>query len=156
MARRPKPTALKLLQGNPGKRAFNQQEPQLIAECPDPPAWLTKRGRELWAELGPLLVTARIMTKADASALALLCEAYALFRHARMHVRRDGLTYTSETEGGGTMVKARPEVAIMQDSWRQIRLMLVEFGLTPAARSKVSAVGLSEKDPMEAILRGQA
>ena len=36
--RKPKPTALKLLEGNPSRRALNKNEPQpptSIPECPD-------------------------------------------------------------------------------------------------------------------------
>lgn len=36
--RRPKPTHLKVVTGNPGKRKFNDKEPQPAREIPSPPS----------------------------------------------------------------------------------------------------------------------
>ena len=38
--RKPKPTAVKKLEGNPGKRKLNTKEPNPGKEMPDCPAWL--------------------------------------------------------------------------------------------------------------------
>ncbi|MEX9782373.1 P27 family phage terminase small subunit, partial [Providencia manganoxydans] len=44
--------------------------------------------------------------------------------------------------------------AIMKaDVWKRIRAMLSEFGMTPAARTKVSAKGPEQEDPLEAFLK---
>ena len=45
------------------------------------------------------------------------------------------------------MVRTRPEVAIRADADRRFRAYLVEFGLTPAARSKVKISDQKAKDP---------
>src|SRR5689334_3828108 len=47
----PKPTAIKKIQGNPGKRPLNENEPQLepgIPECPD---YLDEIARKEWARI---------------------------------------------------------------------------------------------------------
>lgn len=38
--RKPKPTAVKQLEGNPGKRQLNANEPKPVARAPSCPKWL--------------------------------------------------------------------------------------------------------------------
>ena len=64
MARRkPKPTALKKLEGNPEKRKLNMKEPVLEKEMPDCPKWLLPEAKVGWnrlckklSEMGVLIV----------------------------------------------------------------------------------------------------
>lgn len=48
--RPPKPTFLKLLDGNPGKRPLNTNEPKPVGNLLDPPACLSQSQRTLWIE----------------------------------------------------------------------------------------------------------
>jgi len=123
--RKPKPTALKILDGDRADR-INRAEPRLRASDAEPPAHFCCYAdalvfaREHWAELAPMLTSVGLLTEGDRPALALLCEAYALFR-------LDPLDY-----------KAR-------DLYRR---MLIEFGLTPSSRSRVRAAGEPPKDEL--------
>jgi P27 family predicted phage terminase small subunit len=105
---------------------------------------------EVWRELAPLLTRMRVLTKADRQALALLCDALAEYRAARAVVEAQGATFTVETMSG-RVVRARPEVAIASDAHRRARLMLAEFGLTPAGRRRVEALPSdpTPRDPAE-------
>ena len=40
--RKPVPTRLKVIRGNPGKRALNKNEPQPAGELADPPDWMSE------------------------------------------------------------------------------------------------------------------
>ena len=53
--RRPKPTHLKLLNGNPGKRAINPNEPKPPAELPAPPDYLSEIAKVEWQRIGEVL-----------------------------------------------------------------------------------------------------
>ena len=53
--RRPTPTALNLVTGNPGKRATNKKEPKPRREIPSRPAHLTDEGKVAWGMLVVLL-----------------------------------------------------------------------------------------------------
>lgn len=53
--RRPKSAALKLLTGNPGKRAIAEDEPKAIPGWPEKPAGLGKDGAAEWRRLAVLL-----------------------------------------------------------------------------------------------------
>lgn len=152
-----KPTRLKVLEGTTRKDRANPAEPK-----PPParareaaPRWLRPTSRPWWNRLRPLLVQMQVLTGADPVALGLLCDALADYMSARAIVERKGRTYETEGEAG-LMVRQRPEVAIAADAWRRAKLMMTEFGLTPASRAKVSAADVGPTDPLEAWEQGAA
>jgi phage terminase small subunit len=49
--RKPKPTRLKLIEGNPGKRATNQHEPRPEPKVPTCPAHLCPAAKAEWKRL---------------------------------------------------------------------------------------------------------
>lgn len=152
--RKPLPTQMHVLHGNPGKRARNAKEPKPRPGLPPVPKHLSPRAKAAWKRIGPELVAMNVMSLADGPALELLCDAYAEWRHARDLVDQEGATYETETENG-RIIRANPAVAIASDAWRRIRAMLAEFGLTPSSRSRVSMLSGSEDvDPFDAFLRG--
>lgn len=158
--RKPKPTALKKLQGNPGKRELNAREPQAPRGVPACPEFLTERGRRGWASLAPTLDEMGVLTMADATALSLLCDAWAEYLDAREVVNGEGMTYATRTEGkdgadGSVMYRKRPEVEIAQDAWRRVMKALAEFGLTPSSRSRIKLPGLPDPvDPFDEFENG--
>jgi P27 family predicted phage terminase small subunit len=153
--RPPKPTKLKILQGNPGKRALPKNEPQPPASDGEAPDWLEGRPREAWDWLAPMLGDMKVLTEADKHALALLCDVYAEYIALRRVIQNRGRVYTTTTAQGDTMIRPRPEVAMISDAWRRIHRMMVEFGMTPSARSKVTRLPEEEKDPFADYLKGK-
>lgn len=153
--RPPKPTHLKLLEGDLGRqpvcvRALNPRRG--VPRCP---LHLSARAKGLWRALGRELDRMGVITMADAVALEMLCDAYAQYRDARDVLTIDGPTYTSTTKRGGMITRARPEVAIAADAWRRTSSMLTAFGLSPAGRAKLGVAGADGVDPMGAILNGK-
>jgi phage terminase small subunit len=71
--RKPKPTALKLIEGNPGKRPLNAGEPRLGVAVPTCPAHLCPSAKAEWKRLARQMHTLRIITELDRSALAAYC-----------------------------------------------------------------------------------
>lgn len=138
MANRPVPTALKLLRGNPGHRPINENEPK-----PDPgaemPADLSPQAAEIWPQIAEQLQRAGVLTQIDAPALALYCEAYARWKDANDKVVKLGAVVRSPN---GFPMQS-PYLPIANKAFEQMRRMLIEFGMTPASRSKVTAVGKS-------------
>lgn len=51
-----------------------------------------------------------------------------------------GETYSSKTRNGD-QIKARPEVAQLNETWRQIRALASDFGMTPAAERALGTPG---------------
>jgi len=149
--RRPTPTALKLVKGNPGKRAINKQEPKPAREIPSAPAHLTDEGKVAWGRLTVLLDRMGVLTEADAMALERLCDCYAEILSLRSLVDEKGRTYETVSTAGEMVIKANPAVPMLADADRRFKSYLVEFGLTPAARSKVQAKPNDDEkeDPMQ-------
>jgi P27 family predicted phage terminase small subunit len=83
------------------------------------------------AKLGTLATT-------DTHALEAAAETMAEAREARAAIEKEGRFYTSPTRDGGTMIRPHPALASMQDADKRLRAWLIEFGLTPASRGKVS------------------
>ena len=80
--RRPKPTRLKVLTGNPGKRRMNKHEPKPEPAVPECPNELGPVARREWDRLASELGKLKILTALDRAALAANCGAYALCAEA--------------------------------------------------------------------------
>jgi P27 family predicted phage terminase small subunit len=85
-----------------------------------------------------------VLTVADTLALERLCDIYADILQLRDTIAVEGRTYTVQTEGG-FLIKANPAVSMLADADRRFKSYLVEFGLTPAARTKVKVNGETPK-----------
>jgi phage terminase small subunit len=53
--RKPKPTILKLLEGNPGKKPLNMNEPKPEMTAPECPSWLEAEAQEEWHRMSEQL-----------------------------------------------------------------------------------------------------
>ena len=141
-----KPTALKKPQGNPGKRRLNKHEPKLPLGIPEMPDGLSAIAQAEWKAIVPLLTNMGVLTPADGKALAAYCSCYALWMRAEQEIAQYGIT-----EFG----KVNPAVRVRSDALRQMKSFLIEFGLTPASRSKLSLSNARDNvDPFEAFLEG--
>ena len=146
--RKRKPPALRALTG--GKVAADVPEVARLRDL-DPPAFLTDRAAQHWPELAGLLADLGIAADSDRLALALLCEALAEWIGAGETIAQHGATYECTTEAGAVMHRAHPAVAQRADAARRVQSLLSEFGMTPAARSKVSGLpDLPGDDPAKA------
>ncbi|MEO0036681.1 MAG: hypothetical protein RLZZ501_2704, partial [Pseudomonadota bacterium] len=88
---------------------------------------------------------------ADGFGLERLAETYAEILRYRSLIEADGVTYTTTGTSGDALIKAHPAVAMLADADRRFKSYLVEFGLTPAARTKVKVDGKDQKaDPIDA------
>ena len=74
--RRPKPTRLRVIEGNPGKRKIADDEPKPLAGVPPMPDQLHGDAAEEWERVAPLLAKVKILTHADRAALACYCHAW--------------------------------------------------------------------------------
>lgn len=151
MARPRKPTPLKVLHGTTRSDRANPAEPKPadLSIRAKPPEWLGDRGKEAWADLLPVLHKMGVVTTADPMAFALLCDALGEYITARAWLQEHEDVYAIAGKDGGLTWRKRPEVEIAQDAWRRAKTMLTEFGLTPAARSRVSGKPAESTDPLE-------
>ena len=139
--RKSKPTALKVLQGNPGKRKLNDEEPDFGVGAPAKPDWLDAYGSEEWDTLVSILVPARVLTKGDIGVLAVACDAYAQWRSCMAFLKKKkSLSYDASSANGGTNYKPYPEVVQRNLARKQYLSALSELGLSPSSRTKVKRI----------------
>ncbi len=113
--RKPKPTRLKVIEGNRGKRPLPEEpEPSPVQEVPQPPDWLLAEGKREWRRLAEELGQVGLLTRVDLSMLAVWCQVWARYHQA-------------ETHGKGASASL---IA-------QLRHVAAEFGLTPASRPRL-------------------
>lgn len=147
--RPPKPTALKELAGNPGKRPLNQREPKPTVKAPSCPSYVQGEGRKEWRRVARLLVQLRVLTEADRSALAMYCMAYSRWVEAEAKIREEGMIVVSSNG----YVRQNPYVLIAGEAMRQMRGLLSDFGMTPSSRAKVQVA--EEREPgLDELLEG--
>lgn len=141
----PKPTAVKKLAGNPGKRKLNQAEPQFnvpgrMLHAPD---YLNEDGQQIWRELGGMLLKAGLFTTVDKYALGMFCASAARWMEAERVLRIENAVISSPLTGAQYQ---NPWLGIGNRAWDQMRRMFSEFGLTPAERSRLT-VSATEEEP---------
>lgn len=133
--RKPKPTAM--LKASDTYRKDRHDDRLEVQGRPELPAYQSSEETFSWLvkHLDDLGVVAEI----DGMALQMLSDAWEDYVAARTVIKKLGPTYTTTTASGDEMHRPRPELAMMQESWNRLKKMLPEFGLTAAARAKLSS-----------------
>lgn len=151
--RKPKPTAMKVLEGNPGKRPLNLAEPHPEKKLPDCPDWLEDEAKAEWERLAVPLYNLGLLTELDMAAFASYCQAYARWKEAEEFISQHGSIVKTKT-GYWQQV---PQVSIARANQAMMLKAAAEFGLTPSARSRIIAGNTKAEDAvddMEALLGG--
>lgn len=153
MSRNRKPSHLHVVQGTARPSRMNNSEPKPKAKRPRCPAHLSVKAKTAFKNVSDLLEGMGVLTIADGMALELLCHAYAEWRDLDKLVARDGETYKTIATSGEEVIKANPAVAMRADAWKRVKSMMAEYGMTAAARTKVSADKPEATDPLEDYLK---
>jgi len=132
--RKPQPTALKVLRGNPGRRRL-PEEPQPVPVVDlQPPAWLDDGAKAEWHRLAPILARLGVLTETDTDALAAYCEAWVTWKDATQQIRKWGMVLKGKP---GEIPRVSPFVKVAHNALIQMRGLLIEFGMTPSSRAKI-------------------
>lgn len=132
MARKPKPTLLKLVQGTNQKCRANPNEPMPAGNLSTAPDWFTDSQKEGW-DFAIKHSPAGLLKLLDQSVLTIWVVAEDLHREASKRLAIDGLLTTTPN---GMQIQS-PYLPIMN---RQAVLMMKaasELGFNPTARSKI-------------------
>lgn len=149
-----KPTNLKILQGNPGKRNLNENEPKfdVAEEVPNAPPFLSRYAKTEWKRIAPILHKNGLLTEADIASLAAYCQNYHRWIESEKLIRALGYTY--ETDKGNVI--QRPEVGIANTAMKLMKQFAAEFGLTPSSRTNITAdKTLESEDPFVNFIKGR-
>ena len=141
------PDRLKVVAGTARPDRMNPKAPPPNRGVASAPEQLSERGAEIFAGLSAILDGMGIASPDDVAALSILAQRLDQIEILTQMVEDGG--YTFKTDAG--LIKANPAVAMRSDAMRHAQSLLSEFGLTPAARSKVSAGKPAEKNPFAAL-----
>jgi len=130
--RKPLPSAIKILKGNPGKRPINMNEPKPsgIATCPE---HLNALAREEWNRVSTELIALGLLTSVDRAAFAAYCAAYARWVDAEEKLAQTAAVV--RTQSGNAI--QNPYVGVANRAMEIMHKFASEFGLTPSSRSRL-------------------
>src|SRR5690606_11687288 len=131
--RKPKPTHLRVVEGNPGRRPLNRKEPVPRGDLSDPPEWMSDSQRAGWnyaIEHAPK----GLLKKHDASVLTVWVVAEDLHRQATRALAKCRLS-TKQPRAGEPM--QRPYRPIINRRAQMMMKAAAELGFTPSSRSRV-------------------
>lgn len=145
MPRSPKPTALKLLTGNPGKRPLNDREPKPKVGAAVPEYLLKLPGPlAQWRRWAPRLEALGVLTEVDAPAFARLCRLW--------DMDEGGATWTPDDDVEPRIaLKLRFDHQLMQE----IRQLEGRFGMTPSDRVRIKVEPKKPESKLARYTRGR-
>lgn len=139
--RKPLPTHLKLIKGNPGRRPLNENEAKPELSLPTPPPHLSDEAKVEWGRVVDDLYRLGLVSELDRAALGAYCQAYGRWVQAERALARmaekDQLTSALmiKTKDGNAI--QNPLVGTANTAMREMMKCASEFGMTPSARSRI-------------------
>ena len=143
----PKPTNLKLLQGIPGKRPLNVNEPKPKIKIPDMPRGLGTYGKTEWQRITKVLNDLKLISEVDKTQLESYCRYYNSYREACKKVDEQGAVVTNVQ---GNLV-ANPWNKVMNDAYDRMNNVMKQFGMSPSTRTTLTVEKEEAKSPLEKI-----
>ena len=149
---KPKPTQMKIIEGNPSRRPLpkNEPEPDVSVKVPKPPKYLSKTAKKEWKVIAERLHRLGLLTEIDLSALAIYCQAYGRSVDAENELQKSTMIIT--TDKGNDI--QNPLIGIINRSAEIAHKFLTEFGMTPSSRTKVSAAKAEKKSKFYGLISG--
>jgi len=143
--KKPTPTALKKLRGNPGRRPLpkNEPQPKKSTGLPRAPTVLNKPGQKEWRRMVKELHPLGLLTNIDLTALTMYCAAYSDWIHAQQKIQEHGMLVIVNT-----VPQQSPWMQISNKAAEKMLKYLPEFGMTPSSRSRVSVQEKKKADPL--------
>lgn len=146
--RKPKPTNIKVLEGEKRKSRINRNEPKPGPGRPTCPDHLNDDARAEWDRIVPELEIMGLLSRVDRTELAMYCQAYARWLDAEKSLNEKGYLY--RTENGN--ITTSPMLWVANKAMEQCHKFLTEFGMTPASRSRINVGKASDDDGWNKLL----
>ena len=144
MSARKKPTEIKKLEGNPGRRPLPDSEPEyapVMVDAEPPEVLTTEAGRKLWRGLLPALASIGVLQETDLQTMTRYCRTWGRY----VEVER----LIDDMDSGGHPVHKylqttvnmniiqNPLIGVSNRCSDMLLKLEAEMGLTPAARSRI-------------------
>ncbi len=131
--RRPTPTELKLVTGNPGHRPLNPREPKPANSLPTCSAHISPTAKAEWKRLAGEMHRLGIVSQLDRAALAAYCQAYGRWVEAERKLKETPILIRLPSG----YIQQSPWLGIAHKSQEMMHKFAGELGLSPVSRSRV-------------------
>lgn len=143
--RRPKPTALKVLRGNPGGRPLPAHEPKLERadqSFDEPPLEIAEDAVAAaeWRRVAPILRLCGIASESERVSLLSLCQQWSRYLEAHRKVKDLGMVV--KRPNGEPILN--PYLKVETSAFDKCLGLWRELGLTPTARTRLAAIPAGE------------
>lgn len=145
--RTPAPTALKLMKGIRRKDRLPTREPKPKRMIPSPPAHLSPAAAIAWGSMSARFDRLGVLTENEVEALEQLCENYAEIVDLRQDIFANGRFEKVRTTAGEVLDRPRAQYMALRDAEKRFQSKMNDFGMTPSARSRVTAATDDDADP---------
>lgn len=135
--RKPKPTHIKLVAGNPGKRPLRKDEPKPKAAMPECPPHLGPEAVREWRRMSKELSDIGLLTRIDRAMFAGYCQAWGRWVEAELAMAEKGPVVKAKKTG---VAMISPFLSVANKAMEQMRQFAEQLGMSPSSRSRVSSM----------------
>lgn len=122
------------------------------------PKWLCKDGKKEYKRLVAELENTNILTNVDIGVVAICADAYVKMNQANEIIKKEGMLIEYTNKAGATNISKHPALEVYAKYNDIYKKYLVEIGLSPSSRAKLSLINIEnnneKEDPLLKILRG--
>lgn len=120
---------------------------------PHKPNNLDPQASELWDDIVPTLDRTQVLAVIDRAALIRLVNTWSLVIALEDDCKEHGHVERWTGIKGEQLSQIRPEARLLDQAERRLIVLLAQFGLTPAARSRVRGKEETDGDPAESYFK---
>ena len=140
--RKKTPTVLKEMYGTAraDRVLENEMQVDLLSELPEAPDLLSEIGIAEWYKVTTQLFNLKMLHDVDQSLILAYCNEMSLYIESELELRENGRIDNFKNSNGELVrSQAKPLVKVKNDALANALKLAVQFGLTPVARTNISA-----------------
>lgn len=121
-----------------------------------PPKWLCKEGKKEYKRLVKELSNTNILTNVDIGVVAIVADAYIKMTQANEILIKEGMFMTYTNKAGADNLVKHPALEVYAKYNDIYKKYLVEIGLSPSSRAKLSMINTEkqEESKLQGLLQG--
>ena len=140
--RKKTPTVLKEMYGTAraDRVLENEMQVDLLSQLPEAPDLLSEIGIAEWYKVTTQLFNLKMLHDVDQSLILAYCNEMSLYIESELELRENGRIDNFKNSNGDLVrSQAKPLVKVKNDALANALKLAVQFGLTPVARTNISA-----------------
>lgn len=147
-----KPTAVRILEGNPGKRPINPDEPKpTILEKYEAPEDLPERGKIIWDALSAELQRLGLLSIVDLEPFHRYIKFLLEYHEMDSKIEGKYVITVKNPDGSVKYVMQNPYISIRNKAAIEMSRLEQQFGMTPSARARMIGFLNGNAKPKEVL-----